>query len=496
MPSPIAPDVCVALVAALHDGVVIAGSDLRITHASAALRQLLGWDPDQLEGQPLTTLYWDAADGELLARSDRANPASAGAGAGGTPRALRTAAGARRVCLVHVMELGDCFALFVRDAGDLHDALDRVARSEASLRTVLESSPDCIVVHHQGRIVYANRALREMWGGPVDKLLGMVALELVHPDDRPLVVSRQQALAEGAEVTPYVYEKLLRADGSVWLAQVGAVRVVYEGKASVLAVARDVTELRSLEARLAQADRMVALGTLAAGVAHEIGNPLTYMLLRLDAATMRTGELRRTAAATQSALAAPADELAGHLAAVTDGARRVRNIVSELRVFARGDDAPERIDVVVPLERALSMAAHELKDLELTRDFAAAPPVMASDGKLTQVFLNLVLNAIHAVREAGEAPHPHGIALRVWSEGAETCVAVRDTGVGIAPELQARIFDPFFSLLGSNRPPGEAVGLGLAITQSIVASLGGVIRVDSRPGGGSTFTVALPSLRA
>ncbi len=491
MPSSIAPELCVALVAALHDGVVIAGSDLRIRHASTALRHVLGWEPDQLEGQPLSTLYWDAADGELLARADRANPTSAEARSG-TPRALRTSAGGRRVCLVHTMELGDCFALFVRDTGDLHDALDRVARSEASLRTVLESLPDCIVVHHQGRIVYANRALREMWAGPVDKLLGMMALELVHPDDRPLVLSRQRALAEGAEDTPYVYEKLLRADGSVWLAQVGAVSMVYEGKASVLAVARDVTELRSLEARLGQADRMVALGTLAAGVAHEIGNPLTYMLLRLDAATMRAGELRRTAAATRSALAAPADELAGHLAAVTDGARRVRNIVSELRVFARGDDAPERVDVVVPLERALSMAAHELKELELTRDFAPAPPVMASDGKLTQVFLNLVLNAIHAVREAGAAPHPHRVALRVWGEAAETCVSVHDTGIGIAPEAQARIFDPFYS----TRPPGDGVGLGLAITQSIVASLGGVIRVESRPGSGSTFTVALPSLRA
>jgi two-component system, cell cycle sensor histidine kinase and response regulator CckA len=486
MSTAIAPDVCVALVGALTDGVVIADNDLVITHATRAVSALLGWDPAALVGQPLGSLYWDAEDGERLALADRANFATAAP----TPRALRTGDGNRRVCLVHIMELGDCFGLVLRDTGDLHEALDRVARSEASLRAVIESAPDGIIVHHLGRIVYANRAMSTMWGGSLERLLGVDAIELVHPDDVPLVRERQRALAQGGNVAPYVYERLLHADGSTWIAQVGAVKVVYEGKPSVLVIARDVTEQRALEARLGQADRMVALGTLAAGVAHEIGNPLTYMLLRLDAAGMRTGELRRAATASETALLPTVDELAGHVAAVIDGARRVRNIVAELKVFARGDEAPDRLDINVPLERALTMAAHELKHVQMVRDVAPAPPVMASDGKLTQVFLNLLLNAVHAVREAGGGEHRIGI--RVWAEAGETRVAVSDTGVGIAAEDVPRIFDPFYS----TKPPGEGVGLGLAITQSIVASLGGVIRVESRPGAGTTFTVALPSLRA
>lgn len=489
MPQPtFSAEVCVALVGGLTDGVVIADRDLRITHVTEALQTLLGWDAGALIGQPLGSLYWDAEDGARLALADRANPEAAAP----TPRAMRCGDGARRVCLVHVMELNDCYGLVVRDAGDLHDALDRVARSEASFRAVIENAPDCMVVHHQGRIVYVNKTLRDNWGGPIERLLGMRAIDLVHPDDVAMVRARQKALIEGAPLTPFVDERLLRFDGSVWLAQVAAVNVVYEGKPSVLVVARDVTEQRALEARLGQADRMVALGTLAAGVAHEIGNPLTYMLLRLDAASVRTAELRRAATATQAELVPTVDELAGHVAAVIDGARRVRNIVAELRVFARGDEAPDRLDVTVPLERALSIAAHELRDLQLVRDVAPVPPVMASDGKLTQVFLNLVLNAIHAVRDAGPGRIAHQLGVRVWAEGGEVRVAIRDTGGGLSPEDAARIFDPFFA----SRPSGDGVGLGLAITQSIVASLGGVIHVDSRPGAGSTFTVALPSLRA
>jgi PAS domain S-box-containing protein len=483
----IASDLCVALVAALTDGVVIADRNLVITHATRAVHALVGWDPAALLGQPLSSLYWDPEDGERLALSDRANPSSAAP----TPRALRTGSGTRKVCLVLNMELDHSVGLVLRDAGDLSEALDRVARSEASLRAVIESLPDGIVIHHGGRIVYANRALRDLWGGPLEKLMGLYAIDLVHPDDKAMVLERQRALAEQAEVAPYIYERLLRADGSVWLAQVGAVNLVYEGKPSVLAVARDVTEQRSLEARLGQADRMVALGTLAAGVAHEIGNPLTYMLLRLDAAAVRTSELRRAAAATDVTLSPTVDELAGHLAAVIDGARRVRNIVAELKVFARGDgDPPDRLDVTIPLERAMTMAAHELKNVQLVRDVSPAPPVMASDGKLTQVFLNLLLNAVHAVRAAAGAEHR--ITVRVWAEGGETRVAVSDTGVGITAEDLPRIFDPFYS----TKPAGDGLGLGLAITESIIASLGGAIHVDSRPGAGTTFTVTLPSLRA
>lgn len=480
---PFDPRFAAELLAALPDGVVVADPELRIVQANAAAGALLGCDPAALIGRSLPDLYWCPVEGTALALADRAARAT-------NARAIRTADGKRRVLLVHGLEIAGRCALVLRDPGDLHDTLDRLVLSESSLRSVSDSSPDGICVHHQGRLVYVNRALCAQWGGPIEELIGRSSLDLAHPLDLEQVKARQQSLAEGKPVAPYVDLRLKRRDGSVWVAQVGAVNVVYEGKPSVLVVARDVTEQRQLQARLGQVDRMVALGTLAAGVAHEIGNPLTYVLLRLDAATVRAAELRRAVGADGGHLLPIIDELAGHVAAVSDGARRVRAIVSELKVFARADEDEEltRIDVTAPLERALSMAAHELKGLTVVRSFAPAPPVMGQSGKLTQVFLNLVLNAVHALHAAAAAGL-NEIRIAVWGEAGQTLIAITDTGCGLGAEDVGRVFDPFYA----TSTPGQGVGLGLAITHAIVTGLAGQIRVESQPGAGATFTVSLPA---
>ncbi len=471
-----------ALVAALPDGVLVIDPAGVVVGANRAAGELLGFDAAALIGRGLGELYFHPEEAHERTLADRT-----GVDGRPTPREWRTQAGARRVLLVSSRVIGDQVALVLRDPGDLEDMVERLLRSADGFRAVIDSAPDCVIIHTRGRVTYANRTMLTMWGGSLDELIGMPALQVVHPDDHPLARERMAALAAGKPLLPFIDERLVRKDGTVFLAQVGAVAIAFDGEPAVMVVARDVTELRRRQLRGGQIDRMVALGTLAAGVAHEIGNPLTYLLLRLDAASVRAGELR--SALPAGTPGAPVlDELIGHLAAVADGARRVRTIVGELRQFARTDDEPTVLEVTGPIERALNIAAHALAGVVVEKTYASARPVLIAEGKLTQVALNLLVNAGHAVRAAGGGGGQR-VRVRVWSEGATTSFAISDTGVGIPAADLPRVFDPFFS----TKPVGEGIGLGLATAQSIVASASGTITVESQPGAGATFTVTLPS---
>jgi C4-dicarboxylate-specific signal transduction histidine kinase len=302
------------------------------------------------------------------------------------------------------------------------------------------------------------------------------------------VVDRVRRLVAGEPALPFVEERLLRKDGTPIHCSVSGVRVLLEGQPCIVAIVRDITEQRRLQARLVEADRMVALGTLSAGIAHEINNPLTYLVLHVDAVATLIGRLR---AAVDGDAVGLVDRLAQSVAIAQDGAARVRDIVRDLRVFSRaGDDAAAPIDIRTSLERALSITAHETRErATVVTALGEVPPVVASDGRLTQVFVNLLVNAAHALGPGD--PHRHRIEVRSWTEGGAARVSIADSGAGIAPEHLPHIFEPFFT----TKPVGEGSGLGLAIAHGIVSAAGGTIEVTSAPDAGSTFVVTLPGCR-
>lgn len=241
--------------------------------------------------------------------------------------------------------------------------------------------------------------------------------------------------------------------------------------------ARFRTERTAMLAQLVQAERLASVGVLAAGVAHEINNPLTYVMMSLEKLAKGATADARSATLVEAAL---------------DGSRRIRGIVRDLKTFSRVDEESRAVvHVEHVLDTVVAMAAAELRyRARVTLSFVGGATTVGNEGRLAQVFLNLVINAAHAMPD--EATEQNEIVLATSIVGDDVVVEVRDNGVGIAEADLARVFEPFFS----TKPIGAGSGLGLSICKNIVEAHGGRIEVESMPGQGTTFRVHLPRARA
>ncbi len=235
---------------------------------------------------------------------------------------------------------------------------------------------------------------------------------------------------------------------------------------------------------------MASVGTLAAGVAHEINNPLAAVIANLDYVMEVVTSRSDPSAGRSDALIL--EEIRGPLADAREAAQRVRFIVRDLKVFSRSptEEANGPVDVQATMESAVGMAWNEIRHrARLTKDYGVVPPVEANEARLGQVFLNLLVNAAQALPE-GKADRSE-IRICTKQIGAEVIIEVSDNGPGIPPEIIGRIFDAFFT----TKAVGAGTGLGLAISQRIVADMGGKLTVESKVGTGTTFRVALPIAR-
>lgn len=249
-----------------------------------------------------------------------------------------------------------------------------------------------------------------------------------------------------------------------------------------LTVVQDVTQQSLEQARSRLNERLNSLGTMAAGVAHEINNPLSFILANLNVVS---DALHHFAPAPNVDM----DDLRSAVQEAIEGAERVRQIVLSMRPFARSDEKQRATcDVVRIMQASLNLARNELRHrARVVTDFKHVPGVWANEARLGQVFLNLLLNAAQAIPDGHAADNE--VRVTTHSERGQVVITVRDSGRGISSEVLPRIFDPFFS----TKAVGGGSGLGLFISQSIVQEYGGRLTAESTHGAGATFEVRLPS---
>ena len=328
------------------------------------------------------------------------------------------------------------------------------------------------------RFIDVNEAWQKLYGYSRDEAVGRMGPKDVSAE----ASATNAAILQVQEGTPCKHVRWHRSRaGVVFPVEIFAGSYALGGRRVLVSMIRDITDRVRLETQLRQADRLASVGTLAAGVAHEINNPLAFVVNNLE-------YLHQTC--EKHLAGTPLDVLAVRDAVTEarDGIWRVREIVRDLKSFSRVDEqATEAVDVAAVMDVSLRLLGNEIRHrAELRRDYEPGLFAQVNDGRLGQVFVNLLSNAVQALPERARARNVIQVGVR--EQDGEIVAEVRDNGPGIAPENLHRIFDPFFT----TKPPGEGTGLGLAICQSLVNACGGRIEVQSRPGQGAAFRVHLP----
>ncbi|MCP4445212.1 MAG: PAS domain S-box protein [Myxococcales bacterium] len=372
-------------------------------------------------------------------------------------------------------------AVFV-DITERSIAAEELGRSEASFRVLTESSPDAIIVHRFGRIVYANNAAGALLQhGSVSELMGRPVLEFFSKDDRPQAMQRIRDSTGSSEQYRDRF-RLVRRSGEEGSFEVTTMAAQYDGGTATVHVARDITQALRMQTKLAQTERLASLGTLASGVGHEINNPLAYMTANLSFLIEELTRLLPPDLNEDNA------ELHHALRDVQDGTGRVKDIIRQLNEFTRVDsDVEELIDPRSAIEAAVRMSwNHVRRSARLETHLLPIDSVRGSTSRLGQVFLALLLNASAALAEQHISESE--ICISSHQEGENVVIRVSDNGPGIPEEILTNIFDPFFSAT----PGAQGTGLGLSVAHSIVVGMGGSIDVTTKPNEGTCVEINLP----
>ncbi len=371
-----------------------------------------------------------------------------------------------------------------RDVTDAYRSQQRLEVSKERLRVLLGCSTGIVFEHDaHGRILTGWTNDATLAPKPLDELIGRMPAEaLGDVAGRPWEEAVRRVHASGQSES---FEYSIDNSGEPRWFSADAARLpsATSDDSSVAVLVRETTERRRMEAQLLVADRMASVGTLAAGVAHEINNPLAYVSANLSYLSEQLSDLSKN----------PSPELLSDLEETVKearhGAERVKVIVRDLKTFSRAEsNEPEPVNVRKVLESSINMAWNEIRHrARLVKDFEEVPAVEANAGRLGQVFLNLLVNAAQAIPEGQLDRNVIRVTTGMDPSG-RVLVEVKDSGVGISPDALPRLFSPFYT----TKAAGVGTGLGLSICHNIVKSYGGELRVQSVLGKGSTFSLLLP----
>ncbi len=354
-------------------------------------------------------------------------------------------------------------------------ARTRADLAEGHLEHLLAHAPIILFAYDRRGVVTLTegRGLEGLGFRPKE-LLGRSVLVLEAHDET--LVCQSPRVLSGETFT------VIGQQGRAWLeTTLTPVRGALGDVEGAIGVSIDVTERVIAQEHLVRTERLASMGTLSATIAHEINNPLTYILGSLELVAARlTGPLSPMPGA---------QELAGHVESAREGADRVRRIVRGLQAFSRqDDDRLEPTDVHAAIERAIEMTGNAIRHrARLVRYLEPIPPALASELRLGQVVVNLLMNAAQAIPEGSPEANEVRVRTSCDKDKGEVVVTVEDTGSGIEPGVLSRLFEPFFT----TKALGEGNGLGLSICHGIVESFGGRIEVDSAVGKGTAFRVRL-----
>jgi PAS domain S-box-containing protein len=350
---------------------------------------------------------------------------------------------------------------------------EELLEQEASYRRAIDRAPGCIVMAdaRDGRVFDLNQGAETLLGWPRTALAGRLVVDLFPEPERPRAEALwRSAITQGHAAADDLH--LVSGDGRLIPTFVNAGFIEYGDRRWVQLMCIDLSERQRLEGQLIQSEKMAAIGQLAAGIAHELRNPLAIVMNAL-------WHLRQLVDGTNP-------EVKEDLGIAEEEIVRAQAIIKSLLEFSRESGAElERVDVNDLLTRTLQLLGKYLQNhgVRVTTEFQPTPPCVANANAMRQILLNLITNAVQAMPDGG------ALLLRTGVAGADRVrLEVHDTGIGIPANHLQDIFNPFYT----TKAPGQGTGLGLSVVHSIVQRYRGDIRVTSTVGAGTTFTIELP----